>query len=305
MSTPAPLEETQSATCYRHRDRQSFIHCQRCGRTICPDCQTPAPVGVLCPECMREGRASVAATRAGGPGGYARRLLPQGVPVVTYVMMALCLVVYVGQLVSGGLVTDAGVLDPRLVASEPWRMITSAFLHSPQSFLHILFNLYALFIFGPALERFLGRLRYLALYLVTALGGSVGVVLVYQLWVVSGHASAQWLGTLLSPSSALGASGAIFGLLGAIIALRTAMGVQSMQLLIVVVANLAISFFVPGIAWEAHLGGLLTGLAIGYVFLRTRRNRQRSVQVAIVAGIAILLVLITVACVVTERAQYF
>jgi membrane associated rhomboid family serine protease len=254
---------------------------------------------------MRAGRAAVAATRAGGAGGYLRRLLPHGVPIVTYALMALCVVVYIGQLVSGGAVTDAGVLDPRYVATEPWRMITSAFLHSPQSFLHILFNLYALFIFGPALEQFLGRVRFLALYLVTALGGSVGVVLVYQLWIVSGHASEHWLGTLLSPASSLGASGAIFGLLGAIIALRKAMGVQSMQLLIVVVANLAISFFVPGIAWEAHLGGLLTGLAIGYVFLRTRRNRQRPVQVVAVVGVAILLVLITLWCVLSERAQYF
>lgn len=304
MSDPAPLEETQAETCYRHPNRQSYIHCQRCGRTICPDCQTPAPVGVLCPECMREGRASIAATRAGGAGGYARRLLPHGVPVVTYVLMALCVVVYVAQLTTGGAVTDAGVLDPSAIATQPWRMLTSAFLHSPDTFLHILFNLYALFIFGPVLEQFLGRLRFLALYLVTAFGGSVGVVLVYQLWVVSGHASAHWLGTLLTPSAALGASGAIFGLLGAIVALRGAMGVQSMQLLIVVVANLAFSFFVPGIAWEAHVGGLLTGLAIGFVFLRTRRTSQRTVQIVAVAAIAVALVLITIGCVASAPAQY-
>jgi membrane associated rhomboid family serine protease len=217
--------------------------------------------------------------------------------------MGLCVIVFLAQWLVGG-VTNAGVLDPQLIASQPWRMLTSAFLHSPSSVLHILFNLYALFIFGPMLEQFLGRLRFLALYLITAFGGSLGVVLVYQLWVVTEGASATWIDTLLRPSAALGASGAIFGLLGAIVAMRRALGVQPVQLIVVVVANLAFSFFVPGIAWEAHVGGLITGLAIGAVFMRTRRTDQRVPQIAAVAAVAAALVVITVLCVATHPGAY-
>lgn len=289
--------------CYRHPDRQTYIHCQRCDRPICPECQTPAPVGVLCPECMREGRASVAVTRGtgAGAGGYLRRLLPQGVPVVTYAIMGVCVLVYVLQLMSGE-VTAAGVLDPSRIASEPWRLLTSAFLHSPGTVLHLLFNLYALFIFGPALEHFLGRARYLALYVIGALGGSVGVVLVYELYIVSGGASLHWLGTLLTPSAALGASGAIFALMGAMLAMRRQMGVQTAQLVIVVAINLAFGFFVTGIAWEAHLGGLIVGFVVGLVFVATRRRTRMPIQVAALIGVVVVLALICVGCVTTAPA---
>jgi membrane associated rhomboid family serine protease len=297
-----PAAEQAPETCYRHPNRATYIHCQRCDRPICAECQTPAPVGVLCPECMREGREAMSATRGGAAGAF-RRLLPQGVPVVTYVIMGLCVLVYLAQVLVGG-VTSAGVLDPQLIASQPWRMLTSAFLHSPSSFLHILFNLYALFIFGPMLEQFLGRLRYLALYLVTAFGGSLGVVLVYQLAVSTNGASVHWIGTLLSPSAALGASGAIFGLLGAIVAMRKALGVQPVQLIIVVIANLAFSFFVPGIAWEAHVGGLVTGFVIGAILIRTRRTDQRWVQVGGIAAVAVVLIAATFLCVATQPTAY-
>ncbi len=299
----ADAEVEQPETCYRHPNRPTWIRCQRCNRPICPDCQTPAPVGVLCPECMRDGRAAVAGMRPGGAAAAVRRMLPQGVPIVTYVIMGICVLVFLGQWVVAG-VTDAGVLNPQLVASQPWRMLTSAFLHSPGNILHILFNLYALFIFGPLLEQFLGRVRFLALYLITAFGGSLGVVLVYQLAVVTDGASTGWLGGLLQPSAALGASGAIFGLLGAVLAMRRAMGVQPVQLIVVVVANLAFSFFVPGIAWEAHVGGLIAGFALGFAFLRTRRSDQRIPQVLAVAGVAVILVLVTIACVASSPAAY-
>lgn len=299
MSIPAPQAEIDSEYCYRHPNRQSFIHCQRCGRTICPQCQTQAAVGVQCPECVREGRADVRASQ----GGFLRRMLPSGsVPVVTYVLMGLCVVLYLGQVFSGGALTDAWVLRPDLIATQPWRLITSAFLHANP--LHILSNLYALFIFGPVLERFLGRVRYLALYLVGALGGSVGVVLVWQLAVVTNGASAKWLDGLLSPASALGASGAIFALMGALLVLRKAIGLQLTQILIVVAINLALGFFVRGIAWQAHIGGLLVGAAIAGVYLLTRREQQRPAQILAVAGIAVVLVLILVGFVVTTPGGY-
>jgi membrane associated rhomboid family serine protease len=299
VSTPAPVEETTSEYCYRHPDRQSFIHCQRCGRTICPQCQTQAAVGVQCPECVREGRAEVRASQ----GGMLGRFIPRGTaPVVSYALMGLCVVLYIGQVVSGGALTSAWQLRPDLIASQPWRLFTSAFLHANP--LHLLVNLYALYIFGPVLEAFLGRARYLALYLVGALGGSVGVVLVWQLALVTDNASAKWLDGLLSPASALGASGAIFALMGALLVLRKAIGLPLRQILIVVVINLAFGFFVRGIAWQAHLGGLLAGAAIAAVYLATRRTEQRSPQVFGVAGVAVALVVVLVACVITQPGGY-
>ena len=301
MSTPAPQSQIDSEYCYRHPDRQSFIHCQRCGRTICPQCQTQAAVGVQCPECVREGRQEVAASR---PGLLARLIGTGSTPIVTYVLIALCVVIYVIQWVSGGALTNAWVLDPRLIASQPWRLITSAFLHSTSFIPHLLFNMYALFIFGPALERFLGRARYLALYLVGALGGSLGVVLLYQLAVATNDASSKWLDGFLAWAPALGASGAIFALMGALLVLRKAMGLQLTQILIVVVVNVAFGFIAPGIAWQAHLGGLGIGAAIAGVYLVTRRPEQRMRQILSVAGIAAALAVILVACVVSSPGYY-
>jgi membrane associated rhomboid family serine protease len=307
VTDPAATEQDVE-TCYRHPDRPTYIHCQRCGRPICAQCQTQAAVGVQCPECVREGRAEVAAAR-GGAAGAVRRLVPGNVPIVTFVLMGLCVLVYLGQLLSGGLVTNAGVLDPSRIASEPWRLLTSAFLHSPfqgspTSLLHIVFNMYALFIFGPPLERFLGRVRFLALYLIGALGGSIGVVLVYQLAVATNGASVNWLGGLLQPSSALGASGAIFALLGAMLVLHRAMGVRPFQLIVVVVANLAITFFVSGIAWEAHVGGFVVGLVLAVILLRTRRIDQKVPQIAGFVGVAVLLAVIVIVSVSTSPGAY-
>ena len=301
MSTPAPQSEIDSEYCYRHPDRQSFIHCQRCGRTICPQCQTQAAVGVQCPECVREGRQQVAASR---PGLLSRLIGTGSTPIVTYVLIALCVVIYVIQWASGGALTNAWVLDPRLIASQPWRLITSAFLHSTSFIPHLLFNMYALFIFGPALERFLGRARYLALYLVGALGGSLGVVLLYQLAIATNGASSKWLAGFLAWGPALGASGAIFALMGALLVLRKAMGLQLTQILIVVVVNVAFGFIAPGIAWQAHLGGLGVGAAIAGVYLVTRRPEQRTRQILSVVGIAAALVVILVACVVSSPGYY-
>ncbi len=302
MSIPAPQAEIDSEYCYRHPDRQSFIHCQRCGRTICPQCQTQAAVGVQCPECVRDGRQQLAASR---PGLLARLIGTGSTPVVSYVLIGLCVVIYLAQWLSGGALTNAWLLDPRLIASQPWRLITSAFLHSTGFIPHLLFNMYALFIFGPALERFLGRARYLALYLVGALGGSLGVVLLYQLAIATQNGSSRWLGGFLAWGPTLGASGAIFALMGALLVLRKAMGLRLTQILIVVVVNVAFGFIAPGIAWQAHLGGLGIGAAIAGVYLASRRPEQKARQVLGVAGITAALVAVLLLCVLSSPGYYF
>lgn len=258
-------------------------------------------MGVQCPECVREGRQQVAASR---PGLLSRLVGSGSRPIVTYVLIALCVVIYVAQWASGGALTNAWTLNPSLIASQPWRLITSAFLHSTSFIPHLLFNMYALFIFGPVIERFLGRARFLALYLVGALGGSLGVVLLYQLAIATNDASPKWLGGLLTPSSALGASGAIFALMGALLILRRAMGLQLTQILIVVGINVAFGFIARGIAWEAHLGGLGVGAAIAGVYLMTRRAEQKNRQILSIVGIGVAIAALLLACVLSSPGYY-
>lgn len=265
---------TSANFCYRHPDRQSYILCQRCGRTICPDCQTQAAVGVHCPECVKEGRASAPRTR---PAVLSAFRSSSSAPVVTWSIIAVTVVVYLLQIIPGSPVTQALLYYAPLTYTEPWRMITALFVHSQGSIFHVLLNMYSLFIFGPILERLVGRGRFLALYLLSGLGGSVAVLLLEPLTPV------------------VGASGAIFGLLGAFFVIQRRLGGNSIQLLVLIGINLVIGF-VPGlnIAWQAHLGGLVVGAAVALVYLRTRRADQRVIQAAMVAGIFAALVAITV-----------
>lgn len=286
-------------TCYRHPDRATYVSCQRCGRPICPECQNQAAVGVQCPECVR-GAATPAQRRAGGW----RQALRPGRAVVTYVLMGLIVLGYAGQWLSGQALTQAWVLNPTAVGAEPWRLVTSAFLHSPTTFVHVLFNLYALYAFGPALEAFLGRVRFLALYLLSAIGGSLGVLAIYQLAIVTDGAIIEATGGFLSPSSALGASGAIFGLMGAYLPLRRAIGANFALLAIILGINVVIGFIAGGIAWEAHLGGLAIGALLGWIFLRTRRRDQQRTQVVSVVGVAAALLVVFVLFVASAPIYY-
>ena len=265
---------SSSNYCYRHPNRQSYILCQRCGRTICPECQTQAAVGVQCPECVREGRASV-------PRPKSRILTAfrpdSGKPVVTWTIIALCVVLYGLQNlpVVGNYVNIFGVYRPLLTEALPWTMITSAFLHG--SIIHILFNMYSLFIIGPLLERMLGRGRFIALYLLSAFAGSVAVL-------------------LLAPATAVvGASGAIFGLLGAFFVIQRKLGGTNVQLLVIVGLNLVIGF-VPGlnIAWQAHIGGLIAGAAVAFVYVRTRRAAQKNMQILMVSLVGVALIALAI-----------
>jgi membrane associated rhomboid family serine protease len=199
-------------------------------------------------------------------------------PVVTWSIIALCVLVFIVQYLTGGpnagATTRALVYFPPITELEPWRMLTALFLHG--SFLHILFNMYSLLIFGPILERSLGRWRFLTLYLLSGLGGSVAVL-------------------LIAPTSAvLGASGAIFGLLGAFFVIQRRLGGNNLQLIIVIGLNLVIGFVIPNIAWQAHVGGLVVGGIVAFVFLRTRavakRNEQRLLLLAVLAGLVVLTV---------------
>jgi len=269
----AEAEDNPDNFCYRHPDRQSFILCQRCGRTICAECQTQAAVGVHCPECVKDARARAPKRK---PAIVTALRRSSDRPVVTYAIMVVTVLVYVAQFLSGGVVYELFGYAPIYTSFEPWRMITSAFLHSPTSLLHIVFNMYSLFIFGPILEHLLGRVRFIALYLISAFGGSLAVLL------------------LADNVYVVGASGAIFGLLGAFFVIQRKLGGNSLQLVIVIAINLAIGFFVPNIAWQAHVGGLVAGAAVAFVYLQTRSPRQWRWQLGFIGAIVAVMLGITI-----------
>jgi membrane associated rhomboid family serine protease len=199
-----------------------------------------------------------------------------GKPVVTYTLIVLTVAIFLLQLIPGSAVTQALVYYPPLTASEPWRMITSAFLHSPSSIFHVGFNMFTLFIFGRVLEIPLGRARFISLYLISALGGSVAVL-------------------LIAPGSVvLGASGAIFGVVAAFFVIQRRMGINNRGLLIIVVINL-VAGFIPGlnISWQAHVGGLVTGALLAFVFLRQRNKTSVIPEIALVALVVVGLIALT------------
>jgi membrane associated rhomboid family serine protease len=200
-----------------------------------------------------------------------------GTPVVTYTIIAVTAVVFLLQWVSQGALTQALAYYPPLTVQEPWRMLTVALVHSDRSAFHILINMYSLFVLGSLLERLIGRSRFLAVYVLSALGGSVAVL---------------WLAPL---SVVVGASGAIFGLLGAFFIIQRRFGGASIQLIVLIVINLGLGFIIPGVSWQAHVGGLIVGAVAALVLLRTRRTDQQRRQALLLAGLGAALVLATAA----------
>lgn len=274
---PGAPHTSQPPTCPRHPDRVSYVRCQRCGRPTCPECQRPAAVGIQCVDCVKEGArtAPTPRTRFGAPVSTAT-------PYVTYTLIGLCVAVYLGQRTIPGLTSELAFVG-FLAGSEPWRFITSAFVHSPFSLLHIAFNMYILWAFGPLLERTLGWLKFLVIYLLCAVGGSVGVLLLSSF-------DPGWR------TSVVGASGAIFGLLFLYVVLILRQGQVPTSLLVMIAINLALPFFVGGISWQAHLGGAATGAAVGGLLLLTsspgrteEATRRRRLIWPALAGTALVL----------------
>ncbi|BCW80791.1 MULTISPECIES: rhomboid family intramembrane serine protease [unclassified Arthrobacter] len=280
---PSAEPSAQVPVCPRHPDRPSYVRCQRCGRPACPDCQRAAAVGFQCVDCVNETRRTTPEVRSVYGGAVAT-----GKPLVTYGIIAACVVVYALQmLIPGDWVYKQFAYNnifaaPQYGAFEPWRMVTSAFLHSPDSLLHILLNMYTLWIFGQALEPILGRVRFLALYLISAFGGSVGYLLMNPVLVPG-----QGLVGLV------GASGAIFGLFGAMLLVQRQRGGDTRQLWVLIAINGVIGFLIPHIAWQAHLGGLITGGLCAAVLAYTPRGRRQGLLQAL--GLAAVFALLVAA----------
>jgi membrane associated rhomboid family serine protease len=239
------MAETGERTCYRHPDRVTGLSCSECGRPICTECMTMAPVGIRCPEHsgkpqgMQRMRQEVQRASFEGAGAKATKLL-----------IGVNVAVYIAELIQGGgvygvgsTIYQKGVLwAPFVGAGDYWRLITAAFLHYGP--FHLLLNMLGLYWFGSLLEQRIGSGRFLLLYLVSGLAGSAGALVV-------------------SPNNpTVGASGAIFGILGAGLVLeRQRDYVFGGSALGVIVANLVLTFFWPGISIGGHIGGLIGGAA--------------------------------------------
>lgn len=282
INDPLPAAASEAPpVCPRHPDRVSYVRCQRCGRPACPECQRPAAVGVHCVDCVRESAKAVRPTRT-ALGGRVRA----GRPLATLTIIGLCVASFVLQMAVPGW-TTRWAFSPAAGEIEPVRFISSAFLHSQGNVLHLGFNMYALYLVGPYLEGTLGRWRFVALYLLAAIGGSVGVLLLASPVVTA--TSFAWV------QGVVGASGAVFGLFGAILVVLRRLGRDARQILVLIGINAVLGFVVPGIAWQAHLGGLVTGLALGAAYAYAPRAHRHLIAGLATGGMAVLLVVLALA----------
>ncbi len=271
--------------CYRHPKRETRVSCSECERPICEQCMSFAPVGIRCPEHAAVGRQKGELRRQ---ARTAKHTVARSDAPATVTLVALNLLVYLitvaqgaglsrpggwlienGALIGGSSFAGIGVAD-----GEWWRLATSAFLHA--SVLHIAFNMFALYSIGSAVEQMLGTTRFLLVYAAAGLAGSAGAL-------------------ILSDQNAVtvGASGGIFGLLGALLIWEFVQtGSFAGQAMGLIVLNLALTFAIPNISVGGHIGGLIGGAAAAYALLRTRYMRPRWIGPGLAVGVAVLAVVV-------------
>lgn len=263
-------------TCYRHPDRETRVSCSSCGRPICPDCMTPTPVGMRCPECMRE-RTKVVRGVGGGTGRF-------GAFPATTALIGLNVVAYLIEIVVGGggfaigngnsVLINYGLFGPLVAEGEWYRLVTGGFLHA--SLLHIGFNMLLLYLLGRLLEPALGTPRFVVLYFASLLAGSFGAL-------------------LLDPNAlTVGASGAVFGLAGATFVIARGRGMDAIasEIGFLIVFNLVISFAVPRISIGGHLGGLVGGVICALAIVAGERgmfgSRRLPAEMVVMALVAVV-----------------
>jgi membrane associated rhomboid family serine protease len=268
----APIQ-TARQTCYRHPNRETGVSCSNCGRPICPECMTSTPVGMRCPDCARQ----TTKVRI-GQGAFSPTA---GRMPATFALIAINVIVFLVELAGGGagqfssggsVIHDAGLRGPEVANGDWWRVISGGFLHA--GFLHLLLNMYVLYIAGSILEPGIGTPRFLGIYFVSLIAGSLGVL-------------------ILDPNTVtVGASGAIFGLMAAVIVVARGRGVEQLasQFGLFVVLNLVLTFSIPGISIGGHIGGLIGGaVAALLVIFVERRMSGRAGFTLELAGILLLI----------------
>jgi membrane associated rhomboid family serine protease len=264
---------TATQTCYRHPNRVTGVSCSNCGRPICPDCMTPTPVGMRCPECAKQRtKVHTARTMRSDPR------VTVGIIIVCVVALLASGSIGLARTGSSRLFEDFALWGPGIADDgQYWRLVTGGFLHA--NLLHIFFNMYLLWILGQMLEPMLGSGRFTALYFTALLWGSFGAL-------------------LLTPDAhTVGASGAVFGLMGAAAVELRSRGINPFQTDIgmLIIFNLGLSFVLSGISIGGHIGGLIGGALAGMALGYADRHRNRTLGyaacgvlmlVAVVGGIA-------------------
>ena len=250
--------------CYKHPDRETGVSCQRCERFICVECSTPGAVGFLCPE---DSKDRVKIQKA----NFQKSALSAA--PITFTLIGINVFVYVLQLIVPDLIDS--LFYANVGSSSEYgslvRVFTSAFAHSESQITHILFNMFSLYILGSQIEPIMGRWRFITLYVFSILGGGLGYLML-----------ATEFGYVV------GASGAVFGLMGAYLVFLIVLKLNASQMFLIIGINLVLGFL-PGIAWEAHVGGLIVGAATGYVFVSTRNAERKNLQIIGLVAIAVLL----------------
>lgn len=261
-------------TCYRHPDRETGVSCSSCGRPICPECMTPTPVGMRCPECMRERTRVVRGV--GQQEGFRRA-------PATFVLIGLNVAAYLGEIAggSGGLsgvggtvIRDFALQGFAVSEGEWYRLLTGGFLHA--GLIHIAFNMFLLFILGRLLEPALGTPRFVALYFASLLAGSFGALMLTDQFV-----------------NTVGASGAVFGLAGAVFVIARDRGMDTIagEIGFLILFNLVLTFTVSGISIGGHLGGLVGGVVCAAAIVAGERGmlgpRHLPAELAVLVAIGL------------------
>jgi membrane associated rhomboid family serine protease len=267
------------ATCYRHPGRETAVSCSNCERPICPDCMTPTPVGMRCPECASQ-TTNVRRLQTG---------ISMGRAPATALLIAINVAAFVAEIAGGAnfsiavgggggsVVHNFGISGPQIADGDFWRLLTGGFLHL--GLLHIAFNMYALYILGGILEPSIGTPRFVALYFASLFAGSAGAL------IAQPHAIT------------VGASGAVFGLMAAtfIIARRRGFGQIAQQVGFFILLNLLFSFSVSGISVGGHLGGLVGGAIAAFVIIAGERRGALAFELLAMVGLAAAAIALAVA----------
>lgn len=274
-----------NTACYRHPGRPTALSCTRCGRPACPECLQPAPVGQHCLDCVAQERGAARVPTGGPPA----TLDAHRTPWVTYALIAVNVALFAAAVLQSGgrgLSSSTIMQDGWLYTGNPfgqgyeyWRLLTSGFLHF--SVPHLAVNMISLYILGRDLERLFGWARYLMIYLISLFGGSAAVLALQH-----------------SAAATAGASGAIYGLMGALLVVVLRLKLPATSVLVVIGINIVMSLSIPGISLWAHLGGLLFGAlgALAVVWLPAvalppaRRTEAAVVRIGWI-GLTVLLVI--------------
>lgn len=267
--------------CYRHRGRETRVSCSNCGNPICPECMTTTSVGMRCPDCagQRTTVRKIAQPRTDEP-------------MLTYVFIGIIVLVQLGSVASGAnatgsefggstLISNGAVSRPAIADGEIWRLLTAGFLHA--GLLHLMFNAFALYVLGTMLEPAIGRMRFAIIFFVSLLAGSFGAL-------------------LLEPRGlTVGASGAIFGLMGAAVVIMRNRGINPMEsgLGLWLGINLLFTFAIPGISIGGHLGGLVGGALAALVMFDLRDRVRLPAVVPLLLAVGIGAVSVTASIVVS------